>query len=251
MVFVITIAFRSLTKGLMENCVASSDFHFLVYRSSDDQHIHNILSEGSPKHRNMTWIDYRENMGVSRLWNEGIVIALQNKAEHIIIINDDMDISLSDFEAAINHSCKTNGYVTFCSGFNKTLDSYTISHGYSFFVLNKVAIDTVGFFDQNFWPAYYEDNDYDYRCRLSGLKPEFCETKSTHIGSNSLRVDAKLRSTHNNTFRLNGEYYVRKWGGGPNRETYKSPFNRKDIPLKIEWNDAFSPYERYNISRAI
>ncbi|KAK3289312.1 hypothetical protein CYMTET_3274 [Cymbomonas tetramitiformis] len=39
--------------------------------------------------------------------------------------------------------------------------------GYSFFMVSRNAVAHTGLFDENFYPAYWEDNDYRWRVRLS------------------------------------------------------------------------------------
>ena len=41
---------------------------------------------------------------------------------------------------------------------------------WNFFAINVWAISKVGWFDENFYPAYKEDQDYAYRCRLAGVQ---------------------------------------------------------------------------------
>ena len=74
-------------------------------------------------------------------------------------------------------------------------------------------------FDENFYPAYFEDNDFYYRItslypnRYLGKIPEF----TPYICRNSMTLALEPRL--NIRFKLNEEYYVQKWGGAPGKET--------------------------------
>ena len=43
------------------------------------------------------------------------------------------------------------------------------AHSWNFFAIHTNAVARVGWFDENFYPAYKEDQDYSYRCRLAGV----------------------------------------------------------------------------------
>ena len=81
----------------------------------------------------------------------------------------------------------------------------------------------VGPFDEDFYPAYFEDNDYEYRIKLD----EHCEVQidsilnpTTYRNSMTIQKDPTL----NKDFQTNQDRYVRKWGGKPSFEWYKKPF---------------------------
>lgn len=94
---------------------------------------------------------------------------------------------------------------------------------WSNFMITETCFQKVGPFDEKFYPAYYEDNDYRYRLKLKGLTyrqlpwlaPEVFRVSMSREKDPSLcqRVPANL------------EYYVAKWGGPPGEETYRIPFD--------------------------
>src|SRR5205085_1350846 len=65
-------------------------------------------------------------------------------------------------------------YIVSCAGPHQRLGRFLPSHGYSFFAVNPIAIETIGCFDENFFPAYCEDQDYARRAALAGLSEENC-----------------------------------------------------------------------------
>jgi GT2 family glycosyltransferase len=97
------------------------------------------------------------------------------------------------------------------------------------FALNpKEAIEKIGYFDSdNFFPAYYEDNDYLYRVKLSeyefylygGLKVHHEGSKTQFWNGEEQRV------VSHDAFRANQQRYIQKWGGLPGSETFVLPFN--------------------------
>lgn len=103
-------------------------------------------------------------------------------------------------------------------------------NGYSSMVFTPELLYEVGYLDENFFPAYYEDNDHRYRMKLAGLEWEYFPLKYDHIVSSTLKSNAEFQKKNQKTFAENGRYYVEKWGGLPGQEKYETPFNM-ELPI--------------------
>ena len=101
----------------------------------------------------------------------------------------------------------------------------TTQNGYSAMVFTANLIKKVGMMDENFFPAYYEDNDHRYRMKLVGLQWEMFPLSYKHKVSSTLKSRKEFKVKNKTTFQKNFEYYVKKWGGIPGAEKFKSPFN--------------------------
>lgn len=114
--------------------------------------------------------------------------------------------------------------------------SAIIAHHYSAFVLTAKGFDVGGLFDENFYPAYFEDCDHFRRLMLAGEKDirvpgfECIHGEAPHWGSSTIKSDPELNKKNGMTFVNLQQYYIRKWGGEPGQEKYNTPFNR-DLPL--------------------
>ena len=97
-------------------------------------------------------------------------------------------------------------------------------------VLNSMLLNRVGYFDENFFPGYFEDNDYRYRIKLTNTKITSIPLTNEHQTSSTLRSSILFQQKNNFTFQENYNYYIKKWGGPPNEETYVTPFN-KNYPV--------------------
>jgi GT2 family glycosyltransferase len=97
-------------------------------------------------------------------------------------------------------------------------------------VFTHKLIGKVGYLDENFYPAYYDDNDYRYRCKLAGVKMANFPTKYVHETSHTINNNAHYKRRNSTTFQSLANYYFAKWGGMPGREEYKTPFN-KHLPI--------------------
>jgi GT2 family glycosyltransferase len=187
---------------------------------------------------------YGVNCGVSRSWNEGMLAAYAAHADVVIIANDDIVFAAGDLvNIAQKAAANRDRYIVSCAGFHQYLKRRIPSLGYACFAINPVAIERLGCFDENIFPAYCEDVDYAFRARLAGLQEENCpDTRLTHVGSNSILSDPVLRHQNTTTHRLNLEYYSRKWGGDGDHERYKYPFNDPLLGYYISPNARHAPY---------
>jgi GT2 family glycosyltransferase len=103
-------------------------------------------------------------------------------------------------------------------------------NGYSAMVFKPELLYEIGYLDENFFPAYYEDNDHRYRMKLAGLEWEYFPLEYEHIVSATIKRDPVLMAKNQKTFKENGRYYIEKWGGMPGQEKYLTPFDM-DLPL--------------------
>jgi hypothetical protein len=192
--------------------------------------------------------NWRGNRGVSGAWNLGMQRVLDAGYRYAIISNDDLKFSPGSLRA-IYETLKETGAATVSPNqqreirlFNKIDSRYEnqgIRAGADFFCF---AVDieqltqTAGWFDQNFFPAYFEDNDMHYRMNLSGLTGLIhTDYQVFHEVSMTQRFDSKNPVTTGEQFEAHSAYYDKKWGGLPTDETYTTPFNNLDLTVR-DWN---------------
>uniref|UniRef100_A0A383VII7 Uncharacterized protein n=1 Tax=Tetradesmus obliquus TaxID=3088 RepID=A0A383VII7_TETOB len=117
--------------------------------------------------------------------------------------------------------------------------------------MTRSAVNRFGLFDENIYPAFYEDNDFQLRqARMQPpMQPKVLGDVIMHHGKphesayltgmatpddpNHTPLDDKMRThmSHRGTF--NGNYVHRKWGcgaGGWHTCAYQTPFN-KQLPV--------------------
>jgi hypothetical protein len=188
--------------------------------------------------------NYEFNMGVSAAWNEGMRQALSDGYEYAIITNDDVRFDKNCIKQ-IEKSLKETDAVIVCANQNAIHNfKNKLIEGADFFCFGvniSKLINHCGFFDENFYPAYFEDNDMEYRIKLTGLK-SFINTRAIAYHEQSATQFAD-DPTRTNPFRWNCRpekfeelrgYYIRKWGGNPREEKFIHPFN-KDKTHIWEW----------------
>ena len=94
---------------------------------------------------------------------------------------------------------------------------------FSAFMVNRECWEKVGEFDEVFFPAYYEDNDFHHRMNLAEVKAVcYPSAMFLHYGSRTQNeaLGRPLTNSGNQHAR-----YVAKWGGDPGVETFNHPYN--------------------------
>ena len=92
------------------------------------------------------------------------------------------------------------------------------------YILKVDAWKKAGKFDEEFFPAYFEDNSFDYKMTLIGAKKEWTSFLDPIVYRNSMTI-AKEPAL-NNRFAQNRAMYIDMWGGLPTEEKYVTKFNK-------------------------
>jgi GT2 family glycosyltransferase len=156
--------------------------------------------------RDVSFIDPGFNLGVAASWN--FIIRARPAANWWLIVNADITFGDGDLERLVDAMDKPGPRVACLYQFGA-------------FGINADAVDTVGWFDENFFPIYFEDNDYRRRCYLADVPVVNLISRTAHDNSSTI---ASGYAKHNErTFPRNGDYYAAKWGGPPGHETRTTP----------------------------
>jgi len=88
----------------------------------------------------------------------------------------------------------------------------------------KEVFDRIGYIDVNFYPAYFEDNDYITRGIREGI-PHCTVSNAIHFHFKSRTIIQESGGSNHKFFRANRDFYAHKWGSSPHTEIYLLPFN--------------------------
>jgi GT2 family glycosyltransferase len=152
------------------------------------------------------------NLGVAGSWNVIVDYASKIEGTHVLMLNDDIYLGRTEHE------------IKMLMNQNSDTPFFTSLNHWCSFILRIDIWKQLGGFDETFFPAYFEDNDFSYRMKLAGLKRLSTSFLTPYIYRNSMTI-AKEPSL-NNSFNDNKEYYAKKWGGYVGEETFKTPFNQ-------------------------
>ena len=161
-----------------------------------------------------TWIwQSTQNLGVAASWNYLIGKAIVNDFKYFLILNDDVILQKDEAQIKQILSKGTSEHFYLCRPF----------YNWSSFILTKKVYEKIGPFDENFKKAYFEDNDYMYRMRLAGVPIKYVDELNPDIYLNSQTIE---KNPLLGGYVENREYFLQKWGGLPESETFKTPFNK-------------------------
>jgi hypothetical protein len=92
------------------------------------------------------------------------------------------------------------------------------------FILTVDMWKKAGKFDEEFFPAYFEDNSFDHKMSLVKAQKSWTSFLDPVVYRNSMTIakDPAL----NNRFEHNRQLYIRMWGGIPTEEKYVTKFNQ-------------------------
>lgn len=198
---------------------------------------------------------WRRRRPLSQAWNEGIQRAIDQNCDYILVSNDDViyspwtiDRLVEAFEASTDDivmvtGCNNRGLCPdpiMMKSWPKVENPTTQEHpDFSCFMVRPNFPLKVGPFDQNLYPAYYEDNEMHIRINVLGYKA-ICTTAAPyyHYGSQTQIAIDDISEKHR-LFNLNNQYLMEKWGTVDAANlVYKTPFNDPNIDprdWKAEW----------------
>lgn len=192
-----------------------------------------IVDNGSFDEVTKEWIessehDYimnGENAGVATSWNQILYWGLaHDDVAAIFILNNDIHLHPDAVDNMVE-SMFENGKLGI-SGVNigptpnmlaqttRPEPRYSPAMNFSCFGFTVPLITRVGFFDENFKVAYFEDNDYHHRMMEENIDAS-CDLWApfSHYGSRTLH-ESGIGPIHE-AFRANREYFREKWGFVP------------------------------------
>jgi GT2 family glycosyltransferase len=171
--------------------------------------------------------NWDKNIGVSGGWNDGIRRAIDAGCDHALVCNDDITLFPGTI-AKLRESVQEYDMVTAINtrdGGQTDEPQFPEGPDFSCFMIKPAEfVEKFGWFDEEFFPAYFEDNDMHYRIRVAG-GVAVCRTdaKMHHAGSVTQNWGGSPKVT-SRMFEDNRAYYASKWGGVPGNEKYTTPF---------------------------
>lgn len=176
----------------------------------------------APKYPVKSLVGTGRNDGVATAWNVGRKEVIENNQDYLIMLSQNVvfEAGMTDFLDKVSTDKPRWGTWS--------------QMGWHCVALSRELLETVGEFDTNCYPAYYEDSEYAIRMHKLDILDTFyvTETKaSVHSGfSTTLGIrpdDQKCK-----------EYVIRKWGdifdwiNYHDQTWYDNPYNDPQYSLK-------------------
>jgi hypothetical protein len=189
----------------------------------------------------------RHQVPLSKAWNNGIREAIADGCEYIIVSNDDVLFAPFTIDEMVKQTSSAlmelpesgKEYVLFAPlDVGETFDDpleiiwskkstefkFREQELFSCFMITPRYVELVGTFDENFDPAWFEDNDAERRRCLLGYGLVKFKVPYIHRGSLSTKKLTRVLNSNKSQ-----QYYARKWGSC-NRSLELDGENFKDHP---------------------
>lgn len=148
------------------------------------------------------------NIGLSAAWNMG----LRAGADYTLILS-----------AAVRFRDGLSRVIGEVESLNSPLGA-TTHLSFHAFIMGRELVETVGEFDERFYPYEFEDTDYTRRMFLAGIP----YSSLPLIGDGGLWSMGTSIAGKLGLFKMTTaprEHYQHKWGGDPGHELWDVPFN--------------------------
>jgi GT2 family glycosyltransferase len=191
---------------------------------------------------------YGVNRGLAKSWNEGVLWGLEQGFDATVVVNEDVLLAPGDVDRLSTTAVhRRDAPLVMGRAYHHSERAWSWSE-YGCFAINPLTMETLGCFDENFFPIYCEDSDFRRRLKLADLKPAYCEeTRIVHGGSQSLSQPSVARQ-NSVTYARNRQYYQRKWSGEGGAEQHVRPFGDPRFTYYIAPSARDAPYPGFNRS---
>lgn len=158
------------------------------------------------------------NLGVARAWNIGVREIQQTRDDYLVICSQ--SVVFGDA-----------GGLDLLDTLTDPIGVEYVGFGWHLNAFSREFFEEFGYFDEHFYPAYFEDTDALYRMGLMGMPSprENGRSRPYHAIDGHCTIDAgALRDGVRVDFGPITDYYYAKWGGHQGYETFRYPFNMRD-----------------------
>jgi GT2 family glycosyltransferase len=183
---------------LLQRCLMSIDFpvkHLLIIDNGSSNNPVDTEVAISDYVEMTTYLPMPANLGVAASWNLGI-----KSFPH----DDRWFFASNDVEFGPGALQQLSEART---------DEITLSKGFPFwqvFSLGYEAVSRLGLFDEGFYPAYFEDNDYQRRADAAGVPIRKLDLLLEHDNSSTIRSSSLYTERNDRSFRNNQIYFGEK-----------------------------------------
>lgn len=165
---------------------------------------------------------------LSRAWNKGLKYIFSRGYDKALLTNLDIFFDIETVDRLYQAQEETNAGLISATVVNaivelktarrivrgqenKTIEMQRNDGSFSFFLITKETFERVGEFDENFIPAYFEDDDYLIRAKEAKVKALRCTTSYFyHDIQATVKEDKQVRSQYIEFMKRNQDYLNEK-----------------------------------------
>ncbi len=162
--------------------------------------------------------EFGRNRGVATAWNLGLRCAFRDGFDRALVMNNDIVLS-SDTLPALLRGHKHYGGIVSAHTVAAMSAMYLVERrkvyglpvDYSCFMLDAATFAEVGPFDEEFYPAYFEDQDFDCRAEQKGIPRGYLgDAVAVHFVSQT--ISGGHVPQHAEYFEKNRQLFLARWG---------------------------------------
>lgn len=169
-------------------------------------------------------------LGVGGAWNKGLAYLFNaQKAERVLVVNQDISIRPDTYRTL---DAQDLPFVSAVSRQDKKLNSSvevrtdypTRPHpDFSCFLIRRDCYERVGKFDEGFYPAWFEDNDYHIRAARAGVELVCIDLPFYHYAAATMKLATEYDKAHyyGPAFLRSKQRFQDKWGVLPGTKQYE------------------------------
>jgi len=162
---------------------------------------------------------FKVNRGVAHAWNVGLRKAFSEGFDRALVTNNDIVLA-NDTVPALERGLERHGgivsvHTIAAMSAMYLLDRQPMVYGlpvdYSCFMLGAATFEQIGPFDEQFWPAYFEDQDFDCRAESLGIPRGYVgDAVAVHFVSQT--IHGGHVKEHEKYFERNRQLFLARWG---------------------------------------
>lgn len=168
------------------------------------------------------YLPLQNQESLARCWNKGLKTFWQIQKREVMVCNNDIELRSDAYSLLAS---MRRPFITCISVDNKAqmgiagdrsllhlMDTVRPHPDFSCFMINKSVTDQGLWFDESFYPAYLEDNDFHVRMHRAGIRATCVDLPFLHHGAQTIKsADA-------------GEQARIKRGADANREKFRAQY---------------------------
>lgn len=226
--------FNEATKGFLDTLYKFTDtetFDLILVDNASSDGTKEYLQNFEKEHENLKVIYNEENLGYSKANNQGIKLALDKDYDYIALVNNDIlftpdwlnatikIFSLDEqlgmvaprdagrkkiYKKRITPQNYLENYEDYLKSFKEPF-KYVLEPLFSCVVIRREVIEKIGLMDENFTPAFWEDQDYCLRAFYAGYS--LAMSNRSFVYHNCSVTSSALKSE---IYERNKEYFYKK-----------------------------------------
>ena len=213
-------------------------------KSETKKQLEILFEKPHPFIKNKTLCHLPSNLGIAAGWN--LIIKSYMLAPYWVVANHDVSFTEGLLEEINEAAQNPEVGMVYPNAGDFGWGSYDL------FLIKDWVVQSVGLFDESFYPAYFEDFDHAIRVKnksikiIAGLKRPYYHGDTTHYptsGSQTARTSIPLAKGFKKSKEMNMTYLQKKWGLSwmtkdgeehSNTEPYTSPYDLCRIDERID-----------------